>query len=186
MVLLGINCGFGNADCGNLPQSAVNLDAAMIDYPRPKTGISRRCPLWPETVEALREALARRPAPKDLAHNGLVFVTKYGQCWAKDATDQTLAKEFGKVLRALHINGRVGIGYYALRHVFRTVADETKDQPAVDFIMGHEIPHMSSVYRETIANERLKAVADYVRAWLFAPKKSEKPAEAPPLPNSVE
>jgi hypothetical protein len=33
--------------------------------------------------------------------------------------------------------------------------------------MGHEVPHMSSVYRETISDERLRAVADHVRAWLF-------------------
>src|SRR5262245_4412681 len=39
MVLLGINCGFGNADCGTLPMSAVNLDGGWVDYPRPKTGI---------------------------------------------------------------------------------------------------------------------------------------------------
>lgn len=49
MILLGINCGFGNADCGELPLSAVDLDKAIIDFPRPKTGILRRCPLWPDT-----------------------------------------------------------------------------------------------------------------------------------------
>jgi hypothetical protein len=44
MILLGINCGFGNADCGRLPQSAMDLEQGIIDYPRPKTGIPRRCP----------------------------------------------------------------------------------------------------------------------------------------------
>ena len=71
MILLGINCGFGNADCGNLPVAALDLDGSWVDYPRPKTGINRRCPLWPETVEALRVAFAKRPAPKtadDAAH----------------------------------------------------------------------------------------------------------------------
>jgi hypothetical protein len=38
---------------------------------------------------------------------------------------------------------------------------------ACDFIMGHEIPHMSSVYRERISDERLRAVAEHVRRWLF-------------------
>src|SRR5205085_1194852 len=52
MIFLGINAGFGNADCGHLPLSAVNLETGWIDYPRPKTGIPRRCPLWPETVQA--------------------------------------------------------------------------------------------------------------------------------------
>src|SRR5262249_46341149 len=72
MLLLGINCGFGNADCGNLPLTALDLENGWIDYPRPKTGIPRRCPLWPETVEALKEALAKRPEPKKAEHAGLL------------------------------------------------------------------------------------------------------------------
>jgi integrase len=59
------------------------------------------------------------------------------------------------------------LGFYTLRHTFRTVADESKDQPAVDHIMGHEVPHMSAIYRETISDERLKAVTEHVRSWLF-------------------
>jgi hypothetical protein len=50
MILLGINAGFGNADCGRLPHDLLDLDCGVIDYPRPKTGIPRRCILWPETV----------------------------------------------------------------------------------------------------------------------------------------
>jgi integrase len=168
MILLGINAGFGNSDCGTLPLSAVDLKRGIIDYPRPKTGIPRRCPLWQETIQAIREALAVRPEPKKVEHAGLVFVTKYGQPWAKLSTDNTLAKEMGKLLKALGINGRKGLGFYTLRHTFRTVADEAKDQPAADYIMGHEVAHMSSVYRETISDERLKAVADHVRHWLFS------------------
>ena len=57
MVLLGANCGFGNTDVATLPQAAVDLDSGWIDFPRPKTEINRRVPLWPETVTAL---LARR------------------------------------------------------------------------------------------------------------------------------
>jgi integrase len=169
MTLLGINCGFGNADCGHLRLSAVDLDAAMIDFPRPKTGISRRCPLWSETVEAIREASKDRPTPKNSDHSRLVFIAKYGRPWTKDTTDQTVGKPFGKLLRDLNINGRKRLGFYTLRHTFRTVADESKDQQAVDFIMGHEVPHKWSVYRERISDERLKAVADHVRAWLFGP-----------------
>jgi integrase len=167
MLLLGINCAFGNADCAHLPLSALDLGRGWVDYPRPKTGLPRRCPLWPEAVEALKEALARRPTPTKEEHAGLAFVTKYGQPWGKDIPDSPVAKETGKLLKALHINGRKGLGFYTLRHTFRTVADEAKDQPAADFIMGHEVPHLSSVYRETISDARLKAVTDHVRAWLF-------------------
>ncbi len=167
MVLLGINCGFGNSDCGTLPLRAVDLDKGIIDYPRPKTGIPRHCPLWPETVAALREAIERRPKPKNEEDADLVFLTRFGGSWAASAKDRPIAKETAKLLHRLHINGRKGLGFYTLRHVFRTVADESKDQPAVDFIMGHEVPHMSAVYRETISDQRLQAVADHVRKWLF-------------------
>ncbi len=177
MILLGINCGMGNADCGVLPLSAVDLDNAVIDFPRPKTGIPRRCPLWPDTTEAIRTALDCRPEPKSEEHAGLVFITKYGKPWAKLTADNTLAKEMGKLLKALAINGREGLGFYTLRHTFRTIADEIKDQPAVDFIMGHEVPHMSAAYRETISDERLRAVANHVRKWLFPSTASIKTVE---------
>jgi integrase len=167
MIMLGINCGFGNSDCGNLPLSAINLDAGMIDCPRPKTGIARRCPLWPETVQALRDALAKRPTPKLPEHSGLLFVTRYGDSWNAGTTDGPLSRETTKLLRKLRINGRKGLGYYALRHTFRTVADGAKDQPVADHIMGHEVAHMSSVYREGIDDARLRAGADHVRAWLY-------------------
>jgi integrase len=167
MMLLGINCGLGNADCGRLLGSALDFEQGWLDYPRPKTGMDRRCPLWPETAEALRTVLANRPAPRDPAHADLVFITRFGQPWHTDTSESPISYEFGKLVRKLGINGRQGLGFYTLRHTFRTVADEAKDQPAVDFIMGHEVPHMSSVYRETISDERLRAVTDHVRNWLF-------------------
>jgi integrase len=165
MILLGINAGFGNSDCGKLPLTALNLDTGWLDYPRPKTGIARRCPLWPETVAALREAIARRPKPKDEADGGLVFVTKYGGRWFKDTPDNPITKEIAKLLRALGINGHRN--FYCLRHTFRTVADECKDQVAADHVMGHEIQNMSAAYRERVSDQRLRAVVDHVRGWLF-------------------
>jgi len=165
MILLGINCGFGNSDCGNLPLSAVDLDKGITDYPRPKTGIPRRCALWPETVEAIRTVLTKRPEPKSQEDDGLVFITKYGTSWSKDDNAGPVTQEMRKLLNRLGINGHRN--FYTLRHTFRTIADESKDQPAVDSIMGHEVPHMSAVYRETISDERLRAVADHVQRWLF-------------------
>jgi integrase len=180
MLLLGINAGFGNADCGNLPLTALDLDGAAIDYPRPKTGIARRCVLWPETVAALREVLAKRKEPKNAEDAALVFVTKYGLSWAKDTPDGPVTKETRKLLDQLGINGHRN--FYTLRHTFRTIADEAKDQPAADFVMGHETTHMSSVYREGISDERLRALSDYVRAWVFPPpgkdELGQKEAEA--------
>jgi integrase len=178
MILLGINCGFGNADCGNLPLSALDLDGGWIDFPRPKTGIPRRCPLWPETVAALKEALAKRPEPKSGENAALAFLSQRGtpivSVREKDRTDG-IAVQFGALLKRLGINGRKGLGFYTLRHTFRTVADEARDQPAADFIMGYESPHVSTVYRERISDERLKVVTDHVHGWLF-PAAKEAPA----------
>jgi integrase len=171
MILLGINAAYGNADCGNLLLSVVDLERGIIDYPRPKTGIPRRCPLWPETIAALKEAINRRPKPKVGENAKLVFITKYGQPWAKDDDPGVITKEMRRLLTQFEIDGHRN--FYTLRHTFRTVADEAKDQPAADLIMGHEVPHMSSVYRETISDERLKAVSDHVRSWLFPAPKAE-------------
>jgi integrase len=165
MILLGINSGFGNTDCGTLPLTAVDLDKGIVDFARPKTGIPRRCLLWPETIAALRESLAHRPEPKKPEHAAFVFITKYGLSWSKDDSAGPLTQETRKLLNKLGINGHRN--FYTLRHTFRTIADEAKDQPAADFNMGHEVAHMSSVYRETISDERLRAVAEHVRQWLF-------------------
>jgi integrase len=164
MILLGINAGFGNSDCANLPRSAVDLDAGWIDFPRPKTGIGRRCPLWPETVEAIREALAQRPQPADPAALGLVFLTSRAVSWT--SRYNPVSQQFARLLKAIGLGSRKGLGFYTLRHTFRTKADEAKDQPAADHIMGHQDQHMSHHYRETISDERLRAVTDHVRAWL--------------------
>jgi integrase len=165
MLFLGINCGFGNADCANLPLSALDLDRGWLNYARPKTGVNRRCPLWPETVAALREALARRPEPKDPAHADLAFLTRCGVPWAKETEGGPITKETRKLLNVLGLNGHRN--FYCLRHTFRTVADESRDQPAADHIMGHSREDMASVYRENISDARLRAVADNVRQWLF-------------------
>ena len=189
MILLGINCGFGNADCGKLPLSALDLDGGWVSFPRPKTGIARRCHLWPETVAALRDALTKRPASKSEEDAGLFFITKYGLAWHKDTPDSPISKEMAKLLRALGINGRKGLGFYTLRHTFRTIADESKDQPAVDFIMGHVDASMAGHYRERIDDSRLRAVTEYVRSWLFGDEPdggNDSNDDAPDDPSSGE
>jgi integrase len=173
MIYLGINCGFGNHDCGTLPRRAVDLEAGWIDYPRPKTGIQRRCPLWKETVAALREALESRPTPKSRADAGLFFITKYGNGWSKDSTDKPISKEMTKLVKDLDLH-RTGLGFYALRHTFETIGGESQDQVAVDAIMGHARDDMASLYRERISDKRLEAVTRHIHRWLFPPKKKAK------------
>jgi integrase len=172
MILLGINCGFGNHDCGKLPQRALDLKAGWVRFPRPKTGNRRRCPLWPETVAAIREAIDQRPIPKDPENADLVFITKYGHAWAKQTQDGPVSKEATKLLKKLKLH-RPGVGFYSLRRSFATIAGESRDQVAVDFIMGHVDESMAERYREHISDERLHDVVNHVHSWLFPKKKAK-------------
>ena len=60
MILLAINCGYGNHDVATIRKQHVDLKGGWAEYPRPKTEIARRCPLWPETVKAIRRVLKLR------------------------------------------------------------------------------------------------------------------------------
>ena len=103
MIYLAANCGYGNNDCAMLPFSAVNLKTGFVDFARPKTGVDRRCPLWPETVKAIREAIVARPTPKSVDHAQLIFVTKSGGSWHKKTNDNPVSREFGKLLVKLEM-----------------------------------------------------------------------------------
>ncbi|HZN35405.1 MAG TPA: tyrosine-type recombinase/integrase, partial [Pirellulaceae bacterium] len=173
MILLGINCGFGNSDCGTLPLAALDLTGGWVNYHRPKTGIDHRCPLWPETVKAIKAALAKRPTPKSDDAEATVFVTKYGASWAGSAVHNPVSREFGKLAKEQD----VARTFYDLRHTFRTVADECRDQPAVNSIMGHADASMAATYRERIADDRLRAASDHVRRWLYPEVVAKEKAE---------
>ncbi len=173
MILLGINCGFNNKDCADLPLDAVDLKRGWINFPRPKTGIDRRCPLWPETVEALKAAIAERPEPQHEAAEGLVFVTTRGRPYLSRGQANPVSVMARDAMKAIGIH-RAGIGFATLRHVFRTIADGSRDQPAINHIMGHADSSMGDVYRERINDDRLVAVAEYVRSWLFPKQKKNK------------
>ncbi|MSQ97625.1 MAG: hypothetical protein EXR98_24175, partial [Gemmataceae bacterium] len=169
MILLGINCGFGPTDLVRLRLSNLDLKKGWVDYPRPKTGVHRRCPLWPETVTALQQWLAVRPEPVDASQDDAVFITNSGGNWNGRSTGSDVTAAFRQLLKST-MHYRLGIGFYALRHGFETIGGDSRDQVSVDHIMGHSRGDMASVYRERISDERLKAVTDHVRKWLF-PKK---------------
>jgi integrase len=158
MILLGINCGLGNADCGRLEAKHLDLKNGWLHFPRPKTGIDRRAALWPETVSALKQFRVRR---------GLIFRTRYGEPWTKeDSMDNPVAKEFRKVVDNAGLH-RHGVGFYSLRHTFETEAGPSLDQAAIDYIMGHEPQHTSAVYRHGVHEGRLIGVSVVLHRWLF-------------------
>jgi integrase len=60
---------------------------------------------------------------------------------------------------------RPGLSFYSLRHTVETHGGT--DQIAIDRVMGHESPGMGSNYRQSISDDRLKAVSDHIHLWLF-------------------
>jgi integrase len=192
MILLACNGGLGNSDLSSLPMSVVNLTTGWCDYARVKTGIERRFKLWPETIEAIRNVIEARPTPKNAADNDILFVTKYGGRWTRFSFEKRITEnpqeqedappkfrsncadairtEFNKLFAQAGINRRPGLTFYSLRHVFQTIGDRSRDPVAVSAIMGHADNSMSAAYRETIDDDRLIAVTDCVRKWLFGDK----------------
>jgi integrase len=180
MILLGINCGLGQNDIATMPMAALDLSSKWHRHARPKTGTERRCPLWPETVAALKEAITGRSAASESSpiapeDADLVFLTKYRRRWVRCLPNGTwvdsIGLEFRKLLIDEELNGS-GKSFYSLRRTFRTVADEAGDQPAATYIMGHADADddMSATYRQKIDDARLKAVVDHVRKWLWPAK----------------
>jgi integrase len=178
MILLGINCALGQSDITSLPIDALDLTAGWLNYPRPKTGIDRKAKLWPETIKALKVALADRPRPTDPDDQGLAFITKYGARWSRTTEGGTnidaISQEFRKLLAELKIGGKRG--FYCLRRTFETIGGDSLDQVSVDFVMGHapESDDMGAVYRGKIRDDRLKTVAEYVRVWLYPGKRKPR------------
>lgn len=201
-ILLGINGGLGNTDIAELPIDAIDLDKGLLDYPRPKTEVQRRCTLWPETIEAIRKVLEKRPKPRRKADAHKLFITQHGEPWMRyyqlrdtskhreeqddedkpgkrdDVTIDHLGREFTKLKGKAKVGK--GRGFYRLRHTFETIAGETGDQKAVDFIMGHTPPKndMGAHYRHWTGGEReqarLKRVTDHVHEWLYSSRTTEK------------
>ena len=170
MILLGVNLGFGNHDCGSLTLDLATeaIATGILDWPRPKTGVARRGWLWPETRQALQAVLDSRPAPRHPEAVDKVFVlpSTRGPWTHSDANHNNVATRFNKLQDEVGVR-TMGRAFYSLRHVFRTVADETCDQVACNLVMGHSDSSMASAYRERVGGDRIERVCEHVRSWLY-------------------
>lgn len=170
-ILLGLNAGLSPMDLACLPKSAIQ--GGWLNFPRVKTAIRRRVPLWKETVKAVEESLRKRPEPRDKKDDRLVFLTQTGLPWVRykpregktDVCINSLSLKFGRLMRRLGINGRRS--FYSLRHMLETIGGESCDQVAVDHCMGHKTPGQGTNYRHGVSDDRLRAVVDVVHEWLF-------------------
>lgn len=153
VIYLGINCGFGPKDCVELePRKIAN---GFVSFPRPKTGVQRRCPLWTQTQAAIG------------AISGDVHVLD-GRTWNR----YVIARELKKLCEACEVDGKPiykeGITTpYSLRRTFETVAKNSNvNQSVIDKIMGHERPDMSEIYNQKTFDKQLIRCTDFVYRWL--------------------
>ncbi len=166
MILLAINGGLGNTDLALLPIGAVDLKGGWLRYPRAKTAIGRNIPLWPETIDSIRQVLTARPEPADPEDAGLLFIGPRGKSYVGKHKGYRVTAETTRVLKKAGIEGRT---FYDHRRTFLTVAEGARDLVAVQAIMGHAPASgdMAAIYRQRVDDERLIAVTDHVHKWLF-------------------
>lgn len=211
MILLALNGGLGSTDLADMPLTVLKLDAGFLDYARRKTGVDRRIPLWPETVEALRavmadrakllETLKVRGRTIDPKATGLVFVTMFGRPYLVrrgGKKSNQIVTVFNELCARTDLK-RHFRGLYSLRRTFRTVADELGDARAADKIMGHSGSRdMGGVYVVHLDDARLSKLTEHVRSRLKIPEawsgrdektaplatSTPRPSDAPPGPAS--
>ncbi len=173
-IMLGLNCGYGIADCGLLAKDMIDWKRHCLNQHRNKTGIPREAWLWPETIAALKEAIDVRPSTKNEQLDKLVFLTKQRRPWYEDgSTSHPLSMAFRKLKMEVKCDQK-GVGFYSLRHTFETVAGNSGDQIAVDFVMGHVDDSIRANYRHGIDPKRIKKVCEHVRKWFIAGKPKPK------------
>jgi integrase len=167
ILLVCVNCAYGNSDIARL--RIADVPGEWLEVPRGKTGGDRKAWLWPETRQAIREALQSRPKPKPGAEN-LLFLSGHGGPMVivretGKRTDLTI-EGFRRLAKKAKIY-RHGMGLYWLRHTSATRADDAKDRIATQWLLGHIDGSMTGEYVDDIDVARVKAVCDHIRKWLF-------------------
>ncbi|RKY09400.1 MAG: hypothetical protein DRP56_02670 [Planctomycetota bacterium] len=157
LLLLGLNCGFGNTDIATLKLCDIDLEAATVSHERPKTGVARNFGLWPETVEILKRYIEKhrgKPAREEFAE--LVFINNLGNpfCWERIDEDGTFRRSDAIKNRFIRLYKRAGLqrpygrGFYSMRHTAATqTALGSNDPSHVQAILGHQSLNAQKFYR---------------------------------------
>jgi len=161
MIWLGLNCGFGCTDCAELMWDNLDLEKARVSFPRGKTGVRRNLPLWPETIQALKNV------PKT---GKLVFYTPKGNPWVRiiESTDKNgrgrytkenaISKQFSKLLKKANVKTEKGVGFYTLRRTAATLTARSGDPFAVQRLLGHADLKMATTYVQDVSEQTDRAI----------------------------
>ncbi|OQB45427.1 MAG: site-specific tyrosine recombinase XerC [bacterium ADurb.Bin157] len=171
MILLGLNCGFGCTDCGELKWENLDLENCRVIYPRGKTGIPRNFTLWPETISALKNVTKK---------GGFVFYTLEGNPWVRviNVTDKfgtekfikedAVTTQFSILLNKTGIKPEEkSVGFYTLRRTAATMAAKSGDPFAVQKLLGHADLKMATTYVQDVS-EQTDRVVNNMRKLIIA------------------
>lgn len=194
---LAANTGAYSKDIAALSHADLELDDCYLERKRAKTAVLWQASLWPETVEAIRDYLAVRPAAAKPEWNELVFLSSTGQAVNLDSPKydaqgryhhtnrkDILKAAMRKVLVDLGIKEK-GLNFGAWRHTFRSLAssamgvtrDDLRKFDAINRTMAHRIPGSANRYVH-LSRAQLKPITDIVRAQLWPDRVERERHEA--------
>jgi len=156
MIWLGLNCGFGCTDCAKLQWKNFDFEKNRVVFPRGKTGIMRDLPLWPETVEAIRNIPKRE--------GKLVFYTKHGRPMISErytgtgnskkySSTNMVTTKFSRLIKKVGLDVPKGTGFYTLRRTAATIAARSGDPFAVQRLLGHADLKMATRYVQDVSKQ---------------------------------
>jgi len=156
MIWLGLNCGFGCTDCSRLQWKDIDFKNNRVKLARKKTGVGRNLPLWPETIQALKE----------VSRSGtFVFVTSKGYPWIRTTAttidngepkytyDNRITTKFSRLMKKVRIQAPKGTGFYTLRRTAATMAARSGDPFAVQRLLGHVDLTMATRYVQDVSEQ---------------------------------
>ena len=167
LLMLGLNCGFGNMDIGTLKLCSIDLVHGTICHPRPKTGVERHFNLWPETVEVLKAYIAEyRGEPINDDVGKLVFVGRKGNplCWERIDEEGKLKRSdavmcrFKRLFAKAGLKRKYGVGFYIMRHTYATIiGSNSHDLREVQAALGQRTFEQQETYRHDRHNKSVSA-----------------------------
>ena len=156
MIWLGLNCGFGCTDCSRLQWKDIDFNNSRVNLARNKTKIGRNLPLWPETIQALKEV------PRS---GTLVFTISDGHPWIQTTAtrndsgepkyicDNRISTKFSRLMKKVRIQTPKGTGFYTLRRTAATMAARSGDPFAVQRLLGHVDLTMATRYVQDVSEQ---------------------------------
>lgn len=170
ILMLAINCGLPGSDIAEIRIDDLNLKHkdVWLRITRTKTGITRRFPLWPETVLEIKRYLKTKPLPLRQQDKDLLFLTGTRRSWRSNASGGGPTSD---CMTYLKTKVRLpNVEFYSLRRTFATQAAKTKDLITTRYLMGHKLDSKDILLKHYIAepsDSEIRNVVNYVRDWFY-------------------